>query len=208
MNTSQPATNGELITGRHAKLYDLRQPIWRYVRRGHLANVQLKPNDKLLDIGCGTGNTLMELFHHYSGTVKLYGVEPSQDMLSQAQARLGKNSSVQLKQATAELLPFADNYFDYVTCSLVFHHLPLEAKLEALTEMRRVLKLGGTLVLSDWEKPTNLLGKIIGFAWRNHAFVRENLQGPFVSILQEAGFKNIQTGSVQAGIVHHFSAQK
>lgn len=204
---TEVSTNGHLITGLRARLYDLRQPVWRYIRRGHLRNVKLKAGQRLLDVGFGTGNTLATLHRLYGDKVKLYGIEPSEDMLKQAKNRLaGKNMHLQV--AIAENLPFKASYFDYVICSLVMHHLPFESKRKALQEIKHVLKPGGILVLSDWEKPTNTVGKLLAWKWRNHAYVSENVKGPLAKLLKNVGFKDIQTTSVQAGIVHHFRAKK
>jgi ubiquinone/menaquinone biosynthesis C-methylase UbiE len=205
--TTSASTDGQLITGLRARLYDLRQPIWRYIRQGHLRSVQLKPGYRLLDVGFGTGNTLAALYRSYGDMVELYGIEPSKDMAKEARRRLpGKNIHLQI--AKAEDLPFGAGYFDYVLCSLVMHHLPFETKQKALQEIRRVLKPGGSLILSDWEKPTNAVGKALAWKWRNHAYVSENLQGLFARLLTEAGFKDIKNVSVQAGIVHHVRATK
>lgn len=140
-------TNGELITGLKAKLYDLRQPIWRYIRRGHLRSVKLKPEQRLLDVGFGTGNTLAALHDRYGDKVELYGIEPSEDMLTQARHRLNAKN-IHLQIATAEDLPFKASYFDYVVCSLVMHHLPFETKRKALKEVKRVLKPDGVFILA------------------------------------------------------------
>lgn len=198
----QSATNGELITGLKARLYDLRQPIWRYIRRGHLRSIELKPGQRLLDVGFGTGNTLAALHAHYGDKVELYGIEPSEDMLEQARHKLDAKT-IHLQVAAAEDLPFKAGYFDYVVCSLVMHHLPFETKRKALKEANRVLRPRGVFILSDWEKPTNTVGKLLAWKWRNHAYVKENTKGPFIKLLEEAGFKDVETVSVQAGIVHH-----
>lgn len=199
-------TKGELITGRKAQWYNLRLPIWQYIRQGHLRNIELQPGQCLLDVGCGTGITLAALNRKYGDSVELYDIEPSEDMVSQAEGLLRNSTYVRLKTGTAEKLPYKDSFFDYVTCSLVMHHMPKDVKLESLKEIRRVLKPGGVLVLTDWEKPTNPLGRFIGWLWRNHAYVRENTGGILAQLLKKAGFKEsrIETASVQAGIVHHF----
>ena len=203
-----PKTKGELITGRHAKWYNLRLPLWRYIRRGHLRNVRLAPGQRLLDVGFGTGITLAVLKRQYGNTVDLYGIEPSENMKRQAEALLRNQTNVHLQVGVAEKLPFTNNFFDYVTCSLVMHHLPRAAKLQALQEIRRALKPGGVLVLSDWEKPTHAIGACIGWLWHKHAYVGENTRGILPQLLQEAGFKHVETTAVQAGIVHHLRAVK
>jgi ubiquinone/menaquinone biosynthesis C-methylase UbiE len=52
-------------------------------------------------------------------------------------------------QANAEELPFASNSFDAILCVYLFHELPADARKRAAAEMVRVVKPGGTIVLSD-----------------------------------------------------------
>jgi len=52
-------------------------------------------------------------------------------------------------QANAESLPFPDNSFDAVTCVYLFHELPENARLNAISEMARIVKPGGIIVLTD-----------------------------------------------------------
>ena len=189
-------------------MYDLRQPLWMHIGRRHVSLIDLKPGDRLLDVGSGTGNNLVRLFRHYRNSVELYGIEPSEDMNAQAEARLGGNDNVHLRIGIAEKISYEDNYFDWVVSSLVAHHLPLAAKEEMFGEMYRVLKSGGKIVITDWGKPTNLLGKVIAFLERNHAYVQEHSRGVLLDLLKQTGFKNIHDNYVQFGVVHHFSAIK
>lgn len=172
----------------------------------HVNLVNLTPGQKLLDVGCGTGATLRLLGEKYGKSVELYGIEPSEDMLWQAQTRL-HDGKAHLKQGVAQKLPYPDGHFDIVISTQVLHHLPTPEKKKMLLEMHRVLKPGGTIVLSDWGKPTNTLGKCISFLWRKHAFVKENSPMLEVDAFQKRGFKNTKE-QVQFGIVHHISATK
>jgi ubiquinone/menaquinone biosynthesis C-methylase UbiE len=67
-------------------------------------------------------------------------------MLAVARARLGPDADLQ--EAWAERLPHGDGVFDVVACCNVFHYIHQPAA--ALGEMRRVLRPGGRLVLTDW----------------------------------------------------------
>lgn len=67
-------------------------------------------------------------------------------MLTVARRRLGHG--VRLVQARAESLPFSGASFDLVASSSYFHYWALPG--EALREIRRILKSGGRLVITDW----------------------------------------------------------
>lgn len=65
-----------------------------------------------------------------------------------------------LEQALAEKLPFPKASMDVVISSLFFHHLTTNQKREALEEICRVLRPGGTLHVADWGKPSNFLMRL------------------------------------------------
>lgn len=96
----------------------------------------------VLDAGCGSG-TLSEALRDLGATVT--GIDASAGMLALAQQRLG--GDVALHQADLnEPLPFDNGTFDDVLASLVLHYL--EDWAPALTEMRRVLRPAGRLLVS------------------------------------------------------------
>jgi SAM-dependent methyltransferase len=90
-------------------------------------------NDKVLDIGCGTGNHL--LFLNKLG-LDISGVDVSQGMIDIARKRLG--NSCELKTGQAEDLPFSDNEFDF---ALLINTMEfLDDPLTALQEAGRVAR--------------------------------------------------------------------
>lgn len=113
--------------------------------RETLRRMPLKPGDRVLDVGCGTGY-LLEVLAHTVPYVQLAGVDLSGKMLEVARCRLGK--SVDLKEARAEALPFPDASFDVVVSTSVFHYI--REPVVALHEMFRVLKPLGRIVITDW----------------------------------------------------------
>lgn len=120
------------------------------VREGDIALIncflqELPSEDALnvLDIGCGTGN-YTDLFQkvtqakHY----QVHGIEPSEGMIGKSRA---KNSHITFKQATAESIPFEDNFFDFVYMTDVIHHIPDIRKM--FSEIHRILKLRGKVCI-------------------------------------------------------------
>lgn len=91
-------------------------------------------NDRILDIGCGTGNHLLSLTRF---GVHLSGVDASGEMIEIARNRLGNRC--ELKQGQAEDLPFSDNEFDIALLinTLEFLDDPLAAMKEAGRVARR-----------------------------------------------------------------------
>lgn len=198
-----------LITGAHARAYDRKDLIWKYIRRKQLSFATIKSGQSVLDVGCGTGSTIHTLAKKYGNSVHIFGIEPSEDMISQARTKLaGMSDTVKLIVASSEDLPFKAGKFDIVLCSLVLHHLPMAAKKKTLAEIHRVLKPGGVLVLTDWSRPMNPIGKLVIRTVRDHAFVHENITLDFGDMLHDAGFQETKTRAVQAGAVYHLTASK
>lgn len=103
-----------------------------------------KKNEKILDIGCGDGYYLY-LLANCGVSLKLTGTDYSKIGLKKAREHLGKKIPLYQGDLMKEL-PFKNGQFDKATMSEVAEHLPDDVK--GLKEVHRVLKKGGTLVLT------------------------------------------------------------
>ena len=131
--------------GRLASSYDAKWSFYvEATTRETLARLKLRPGERLLDVGCGTG-ALLHCLSGNPGTL-LTGVDPVPEMLEIARRRLPPD--VELHVGWAERLPFAREQFDVVVSCNAFHYF-LEP-FAALREMKRVLAPGGRLVITDW----------------------------------------------------------
>jgi ubiquinone/menaquinone biosynthesis C-methylase UbiE len=110
-----------------------------------MAHMELRPQETLLDVGCGTG-ALLSRAQAIAGADQLTGVDLSPSMLAHARAQLPVE--VALHSADAAALPFADASFDVVASCNVFHYI--REPVRALTEMVRVVRPGGRIVITDW----------------------------------------------------------
>ena len=98
------------------------------------------PCEAFLDAGCGDGRYVAALAGELPP--RRAGVDLSERILETARARVDAD----FRQATLEALPFADGEFDLVLCSQVIEHVPDAGA--AAAELARVLRPGGTLVVS------------------------------------------------------------
>jgi ubiquinone/menaquinone biosynthesis C-methylase UbiE len=97
---------------------------------------------RILDAGCGSG-PLFAALRDRGATVT--GFDGSAGMLEEARRRLGADADLQVADL-ADPLPFPDDSFDDVVASLVLHYL--QDWGPTLTELRRVLRTGGRLIVS------------------------------------------------------------
>ena len=98
----------------------------------------------VLEVAVGTG---LNLPHYPAGTT-VTGLDLSPEMLEIARQRLGEiGRDVTLKEGDAHALPFADGSFDTVVCTYALCNIPDPNR--ALSEMKRVLRPGGKLILVD-----------------------------------------------------------
>jgi demethylmenaquinone methyltransferase/2-methoxy-6-polyprenyl-1,4-benzoquinol methylase len=132
--------------GRIARFYDtLLEPVNAPLRA---IGWKLHPTDAsmtVLDVGCGTGAHL-ELY--VDSGAECVGLDASPAMLEQASARLGDRADLELGDATA--LPHNDSAFDLVFTSLFLHELGESARAAAMSEMARVAKPGGHVLVIDY----------------------------------------------------------
>lgn len=97
---------------------------------------------RLLDIGCGTGRFAVYAAEQLGARV--WGVDPSAQMLDQARSRAG-GERVGWRQASIEALPFKDGWFDAVHMHLVLHLIA--DRRSAITQMARVTGIGARLAI-------------------------------------------------------------
>ena len=153
-NASVPQTRGAII--RWPRIYTL---ILRITFRGKelelrqkIADLaQLQSGETVLDVGCGTGTLVLTAKERVGTTGRIYGIDPSRQMIAYARRKASRcNLSVDFLLGHAEQLAFPDRSFDVVLCTWMIHHLPLDDQRQGLTEMARVLKPGGRLLLVDF----------------------------------------------------------
>ena len=109
----------------------------------------------ILDVGCGTG---VHLDTYSRFECKLFGIDNSPSMLKLARERLG--TKAELLQADATETPYKPNSFDLILCMLVLHEMDDEVRSRVLSEMKRLLKADGRVLLIDFHagRPSQLKG--------------------------------------------------
>lgn len=117
-------------------------------RRRAVALANVSTSDTVLDVACGTGD-FARAFHR-RGVRSVVGCDFARDMLERAAARSGPG--IDWCEADALHLPFGDARFDILSCAFgVRNFQDLD---RGLTEMRRVLRRGGRVVILEFTRPT------------------------------------------------------
>jgi ubiquinone/menaquinone biosynthesis C-methylase UbiE len=105
----------------------------------------LPTNGRVLDVGCGPGALTAELVHRL-GPDRVTAVDPSPTFVAAARDRL---PGVEVHEAPAEAMPFADATFDAALAQLVVHFM--NDPVAGLAEMSRVVRPGGVVAACVWD---------------------------------------------------------
>ena len=174
----------------------------------------------ILDIATGTGDFAIEALS--LKPKKIIGVDISEGMLSVGREKLIKKNltdKIELISGDSEVLPFEDNFFDAVIVSFGVRNF--ENLEKGLSDMLRVLKPGGKVVILEFSKPKSfpfkqlykfyfqwILPKIGKLISKNHAaytYLPDSVQAfpdgdDFLNILDKIGFQKNQCTPLTLGI--------
>jgi ubiquinone/menaquinone biosynthesis C-methylase UbiE len=131
---------------RLAPTYDRRWSF--YIKASIQATVNrlmINPQDRILDLGCGTGTLIQHLFQLVPNAA-IVGLDISSEMLTVARQKLPE--SVELHLGDVGQLPFPNESFNTIISTSAFHYI--RNPVQAIQEMKRVLKPDGCLIITDW----------------------------------------------------------
>jgi demethylmenaquinone methyltransferase/2-methoxy-6-polyprenyl-1,4-benzoquinol methylase len=145
-----PAANRHWLTPFYDLLCEL-LGLGRRFQRSVLARLGLRGEERLIDVGCGTGTLLAETLRRHSG-VTAAGVDADPEILAIAARRLRRyGARVTLHIARAEALPFPDASFDHLTFTYLLRYVDDPAA--TLAELVRVTRPGGTVAMLEFAVP-------------------------------------------------------
>jgi demethylmenaquinone methyltransferase / 2-methoxy-6-polyprenyl-1,4-benzoquinol methylase len=183
---------------------------------------------KILDVATGTGDLAIELSK--LNPQSIIGIDIAEAMLEvgeQKILKLKKEKIIQLQQADSENLPFEDNSFDAATIAYGVRNF--ETPLKGLTEIYRVLKPGGIIMILEFGMPQRfpvkqaynfyfnailpMWGKIFSGSYESYKYLPESVKTfpydqKFLDLLQKAGFKNARFDKLSMGISYLYEAEK
>lgn len=106
--------------------------------------LDVQPDDRVLDVACGPGNTTRRLLAGLGPDGRVTGVDLAESMLRRARADT-HDPRIDYRRADAIALSFADETFDAVTCLGALYLMP--DPMRAVDEIARVVRPGGRVVI-------------------------------------------------------------
>lgn len=195
-------------------------------RRRAVAQLQLAPGARALDLATGTGDVAIEMMRQQPGA-RVEALDPSRNMLDVAKHKLIKldlQRSVGLGVADAEALPFAQGSFDGVAIAFGIRNVPDRAR--ALREMARVTRPSGRVVILELTEPRGSwlaplarlwvhrmvpsIGALLSGA-REYRYLESSIAAfppaeEFVAMMQSSGLRPLETISLCWGVATIFVA--
>ena len=152
-----------------------------------IADAEIGNGQRILDIGCGTGNLAVQIKQQYPDA-DVVGLDPDPKALARARAKAGQAGVViNFDEAFADRLPYDDASFDRVLSTFMFHHLSAAVKSATLDEARRVLKPEGALILLDFGGAEARADGVIARLLHRNDDVRDNYGGGIAELMTTAG---------------------
>lgn len=188
--------------------------LWR-IATTRAVNPQV--SERVLDLAAGTGTSSVALAKSGANVV---AADFSPGMLEVGRQKHGTNALVEFVEADATKLPFKDNSFDAVTMSFGLRNV-VEPK-KALSELYRVTKPGGRIVICEFSTPPaaliragynfylrKVMPMVAKYSSSNteaYTYLADSIedwpnQGTLATWIRDAGFKNVAYRNLTAGVV-------
>lgn len=202
-----------------ARRYDLTNDVmslwqvrmWRRVTR---TAVGARPGTRVLDLAAGTGTSSVE---YAADGAQVVACDFSTGMVAEGKAR---HPEIEFVAGDAMALPFADASFDVVTISYGLRNV--QDTVRALSEMRRVTRPGGRIVIAEFSQPVwrpfrelyrfylgtalPAAGRLVSSNTEAYSYLGESIvdwadQERLASLMQEAGWRGVGYKNLSGGIV-------
>lgn len=131
---------------------NLIDPLLRDIREFVPGFAGMNAGNKVLDVCCGTGE---QVFEYARNGFTATGIDIASDMIKTALKNKIKHNleNVSFQQADATSLPFSDCHFDCASVSFGLHDKGKIAREKVVSEMKRIVRPGGTLIFIDFQVP-------------------------------------------------------
>lgn len=197
---------------------------WRTARR--FRHILARPEAKVLDICCGTGDMTAALLRRRPANGEpVIAADFSEKMLALARVKL-RGRPVSIQSMDAMRMPFADGSLDLITTAFGFRNLPNYRA--GLVEFLRVLRPSGEVGILDCSQPGGVVGKVFGFYFRHvlpaigarisgdavaYGYLPSSVEGfppppVMVELMRSAGFVEVEWRPYTFGIAGMWRGKK
>ncbi|MBD1174001.1 bifunctional demethylmenaquinone methyltransferase/2-methoxy-6-polyprenyl-1,4-benzoquinol methylase UbiE [Pelagibacterales bacterium SAG-MED01] len=200
--------------------------IHRLWKKNLLNMMNSSPNQKLIDVACGTGDVAKLFLRYVNKSSKITCVDPNKGMIKKGREKLNEFENLNWIISPAEKLPLADNSFDFYTISFGLRNAKNLNK--ALSEAYRVLKPGGRYFCLEFSKIQNpsldfiyknysklipLIGKIVVGEKEPYEYLVKSIesfvnQDELIDLMKKNNFKKCSYKNLSGGIVSIHSGWK
>jgi ubiquinone/menaquinone biosynthesis C-methylase UbiE len=122
--------------------------------------VSYRDGEKILDACCGTGYLERILVESVEPDVEILGIDLSEDQIRVAERRI-RRPNVQFIPGDAREIPRDDNHFDKCFINFALHEMPPDVRASVLTELMRVTKNEGRIVILEGNRPGSRLNRLL-----------------------------------------------
>jgi len=161
------------------------------VHRTLIGQAGLAAGQRVLEIGCGTGNLSIRAKRAHPG-VELIGSDPDPLALARAQRKARSLNGIRFERGYAQRLPYPDATFDRVLSALMLHHLDHDTKVATAAEVLRVLRPGGSLYLVDMVGQAPGMHGFLARRMANSGHLADNSDDGIPRLLGAAGLECAQ----------------
>ncbi len=166
------------------------------IRKMTLELVEVRPGQKLLDVGCGTGSLAIVAKAKAGPDGEVHGIDASPEMIEVARRKADNaGADVRFQVGLIEDIPFPDDQFDLALSTFMLHHLPDDLKRKGFAEIYRVLKPGGHLLTVDFGATSNSLISHLMMLFFGHSRTQSNVP-ELMAMMEDTGFREVE--AVQA----------
>jgi len=175
-----------------------RERLWRAAAAMYVAP---RPDDVIVDVGCGTGSLAL-LLAHVEPRARIVGLDPDPDVLAVARRKAhAAHAAVRWLAGMGDGLvdSLGAGSVNTVVSSLVLHQCPVPVKRAVLESMAAVLRPGGKLVIADYglqrTRLMRLAFRIVQLA-DGKEDTQPNADGALPGLISDAGFRDVREAEV------------
>jgi len=185
--------------------------LYPFFIRKVVARLNINPDDKILDLGAGTGRNALLMEKYISQEGKIIGLDIGTEMIEQFQKKTSQFDNLKIRDQRIDQPLEYRNEFDKVFISFVLHGFPNEIRQQVISNAYQALKPGGSFAILDYNE-FNLndmsLFTRIPFKIIECSYAFDFIERNWKDILRKYGFRDFQENLFFFNYVRLLETQK